>query len=364
MEPRTISALEAVRDRLEEDLGLTKPLRDLVTFTEAEAAKKKYDSYLLKAAEKDPWVKANIDDPLVQFMYGDPTPGKDTRTPKQKWKDIRKSKFFGDDEFRQKLGKMWRGRKKVKGQKLKKGQRLVFGRVVEPEFYDLIKKAFGGNLPEWIEDVGEALEPREATRARLRAIAQRTRAAEGGKKVEPREASRERFRAIAQRTGAAKPKKKLKPGEKMVFGKVVKSSIDPETADTLTEIRNKLEADFVGESKVTHVVIKANRGGDYFASALDSKGRKVKSPLDGKTWGYSDEAHDAAQKAHKKATVSVEHVEVAEAKGAEKVACAVSGALNLKKGQKGDKKKLAKEIAKRTKSKKVARKAMKMAQEF
>lgn len=53
-----------------------------------------------------------------------------------------------------------------------------------------------------------------------------------------------------------------------------------------------------------------------------------------------------------------------EAKGAEKVACAVSGALGLKKGQKGDKKKLAKEIAKRTGSKKVARKALKLAQEF
>lgn len=53
-----------------------------------------------------------------------------------------------------------------------------------------------------------------------------------------------------------------------------------------------------------------------------------------------------------------------EAKGAEQVACAASGALNLKRGQKGDKKKLAKEILKRTKSKKLARKAMKLAQEY
>ena len=40
--------------------------------------------------------------------------------------------------------------------------------------------------------------------------------------LEPREATRERMRAIAKRTAGAS-KKKLRPGEKMVFGKVVKT---------------------------------------------------------------------------------------------------------------------------------------------
>lgn len=53
-----------------------------------------------------------------------------------------------------------------------------------------------------------------------------------------------------------------------------------------------------------------------------------------------------------------------EAKGAEQVACAASGALGLKRGQKGNKAKLAKEIAKRTKSKVLAAKAKKLAQEY
>lgn len=67
------------------------------------------------------------------------------------------------------------------------------------------------------KDIGEALEPREATRARMKAIAMRQKA-KG--KVEPREATRERMKAIAARQ---KAKSKLKPGEKMVFGKVVKA---------------------------------------------------------------------------------------------------------------------------------------------
>lgn len=55
---------------------------------------------------------------------------------------------------------------------------------------------------------------------------------------------------------------------------------------------------------------------------------------------------------------------MSEAKGAEQVAQAVSGALNLKRGQKGDKKKLAAEIAKRTNSKKIRTAAQKLAQEY
>jgi len=67
----------------------------------------------------------------------------------------------------------------------------------------------------------------------------------------------------------------------------------------------------------------------------------------------------------KEALSFLEDVRVSlEAQGAEQVACAASGALGLKKGQKGDKKKLAAEIAKRTKSKKLASRATKKAQEY
>lgn len=231
----------------------------------------------------------------------------------------------------------------------------------------------------------EALEPREATRARLRAIAQRTQAAETGKKVEPREASRERFRAIAQRTGAAKSKRKLKPGEKMVFGKVVKA----EAVEMLAGIRRKLELDLMGEaqlSKAGKVAFKAldmqlkrtklstSSGEDRIASAdefmlMNPTGQATGDPK--KAWAFKHRKTrnyvylDSMGKLWVPKTSKDFHKGTFdEANGAEQVACAASGALGLKKGQKGDKKRLAKEIAKRTKSKKLARKAAKMAQEF
>lgn len=220
MEPRAISALEAIRSRMEEDLGLTEPVRDLVNFT-------------------------------------------------------------------------------------------------------------------------EALEPREATRARLRAIAQRTRAAEGGKKVEPREASRERFRAIAKRTGADKPKRKLKPGEKMVFGRVVKSEDRQDEAKAVSQKKiEKIAAMLRDASDAYRPILFAEIRARYGEKVADQISKLVKKPMGRPSRPWM------------------------EASGAEQVACAASGALGLKKGQKGDKKKLAKEIAKRTKSKKLARKAAKMAQEF
>jgi hypothetical protein len=187
----------------------------------------------------------------------------------------------------------------------------------------------------------EALEPREATRARLRAIAQRTKEAEGGKKVEPREASRERFRAIAKRTGADKPKRKLKPGEKMVFGRVVKSEDRQDEAKAVSQKKiEKLAAMLrdASDAQRPHLFAEIRaRFGEKVAAQIS---KLVKKPMGRPSRPWM------------------------EASGPEQVACAASGALNLKRGQKGDKKKLAKEILKRTKSKKLARKAMKLAQEY
>jgi len=58
--------------------------------------------------------------------------------------------------------------------------------------------------------------------------------------------------------------------------------------------------------KVEHVVIRRGRGGDYYAIPLDARGKPTASSLRQRSWEYSDEAHDAAQRAHRHATVSFE----------------------------------------------------------
>jgi hypothetical protein len=378
MKAKAISALDAVRDRLEEDLGFTEPLRELASFTEAYRPSKKK----AKAA----WMK-KFDDEVKRL-------NPDAKQRQDYWDTATHLWFQGEDP--------------------KKAAKRVAG----------LKK--------------EALEPREATRARLRAIAQRTQAAEKGKKVEPREASRERFRAIAKRTGATEPKRKLKPGEKMVFGKVVKSSTDLDTGKVLDEIRRHLEEkegkvpsaeelirlagkktkipevkatlkqskelaktahEFVTKYRDTflqHGDKARDQAVDYLlrlaleTHARSRKGKKRKfGEAKGGAQSYIKRIKNAKKKAYAQAYwkwlqggkkgrepdegdlsymaaqgVRLQLGDMQEANGAEQVACAVSGALGLKKGEKGDKKKLAKEIAKRTKSKKLARAAMKKAQEF
>ena len=209
--------------------------------------------------------------------------------------------------------------------------------------------------------------------------------------IESREATRERLRAIrdaaAKDKEADKPgKKKLKPGEKMVFGKVVKV----ETVEVLAKVRQQLEADLTearpafkgkwvkSENLKSGDIFKMRNASDkpqgHFRVASVKKDGdnpamvKVSGEWKGApgTGGHHGDFGKTVSLPFERGEEweLVKLKDIAEAKGAEQVACAASGALNLKRGQKGDKKKLAAEVAKRTKSKKLRAAAAKLAQGY